>query len=233
LEAALAKETRNRQAAEIALRTEWEGRTKAEAEAKALRDQVAAADTRVKTLEEANRRGYEGYQQLEAENAQLLQRLRELSYDDSMKGAQLRAEREAKDRLDRIMKAARDQGLSEEDTIKVLEKAMVNETDKNMLRMLQEQIDRTKKLKQENDDTYLAYRLQHGEDPTEEQNRKNRKAAQERADAELARKLQQEDQRGGRGVQLPPSYKPAAATTYTNPPPPYYPSGGSGYNRIN
>ncbi len=38
---------------------------------------------------------------------------------------QLRAEREAKDRLDRIMKAARDQGLNEEDTIRVLEKAMV------------------------------------------------------------------------------------------------------------
>lgn len=34
-------------------------RTKAEAEVKTLRDQVAALEARIRTLEEANRRGYE------------------------------------------------------------------------------------------------------------------------------------------------------------------------------
>jgi hypothetical protein len=77
----------------------------------------------------------------------------------------------------------------------LLERALLDETDQEFVSMLKDQIARLKKLIQEHNDVYFAYKLQHGEEAADD---KRRKDAQERKDAELARQLQaQENNRNG------------------------------------
>lgn len=77
--------------------------------------------------------------------------------------------------------------MSEEEIIKMLENALIDETDKEFVKLLRAQIAERKKLLQEHMDVYLAYRLQHG-DLEEEEKRKRRE--QEEKDYALAAQLQ-------------------------------------------
>ena len=78
------------------------------------------------------------------------------------------------------------------------------------------QISLTRKIQKENEDTYLAYRLQHGEDPTPKANAQ--KKAQEQADAALALRLQQEERARNGGqpvVQATVHKQPAMRSGYS------------------
>jgi len=200
LEQAFAAERAARVSAEASAKQEYERRHAVESRLKMADAAVIELQGRVRVLEDSNKRGYEGYRQLELHNQQLIQQLQALGYDASIMTEELRKEREAKARMDSLLNSIKERGLSPEETIQALEKAAANETDVRFLKLLQDQIGLTRRIQQENEDTYLAYRLQHGEDPAASARQAASKKAQEQADAALALRLQQEERARGGGA---------------------------------
>jgi len=190
-EARMALEERLK-AAEAAARTEYEARVALERRLLAAEETIKALENKCKVLEDSNRRGYEGYKHLEGQNQQLLSQLHGAVADGSIKGEELRREREARARVDKILAEAKRQNLTATATIKVLEKAMEHETDKKFVELLATEISLCQKLEQEKEDTYFAYRVQ--KELEEVDRSKNvKKGELERLDQELAKKLWEEE----------------------------------------
>jgi chromosome segregation ATPase len=178
-----------------ALRKEWEMRVHAE-------DQLKAANERIGHLEEKIKRGFQAYEALSQENMRLSSALQLARNSTTMTAEELREQKARRERLENMLHEAKRRNMSEEDIIKMLENALIDETDKEFVGLLKNQIEERKKLLQEHMDVYLAYRLQHGELAEEE---KRKKKQQEDQDLAFARQLQSQENSGRVAA------KPAAA----------------------
>jgi len=161
-------------------------------------EKLLVSDGKVTYLEKNVKAWQEAYNTVVQENQELKSALQQAQYATASKDAALYYEREARQKLNDVLERASKTKMDDNQIIALLQQEIANNpSDANYLKLLTEHIEKIKNLKQVNEDTYLAYRLQHGDekanDIKKQQEDERKRKEQNRKDEEYARKLQNEE----------------------------------------
>jgi len=188
-------------------------------------EKFLTADGKVVYLEKNVKAWQEAYNAVVQENQDLKNALQQAQYTTASKDAALYYEREARQKLNDVLDRASKTKMDDSQIIALLQQEIINNpSDANYLKLLTEHIEKIKNLKQVNEDTYLAYRLQHGDekavDIRKQQEEERKRREQNRKDEDLARKLQNEEIRQAKAKQPVPQAKQQGNRYPTTPPRP-------------